>query len=107
MLDFVRDEVKPDLFVWTGDNSAHNVWSNSNEEVTAYVVNITESIKNAFKGTPITVIPIQGNHDTWPVNVQDFSSPDINVPINSFMAHWADWLTPESLKMFAHYGYYS
>jgi sphingomyelin phosphodiesterase len=44
MLDYVRTEIKPDMFIWTGDNSAHNVWDNTQEEVTAYTVAITEEI---------------------------------------------------------------
>ena len=39
-------------------------------------------IKDAIKDTDITVIPIQGNHDTWPVNIQDFSKPNSNYSIN-------------------------
>jgi len=58
MLEYVRDTVKPDMFIWTGDNSAHNVWNNTNDEVTAYVVNITETIKDIFADTTITVFPI-------------------------------------------------
>ena len=30
MLEFVRDEIKPDVMFWTGDMSAHSVWENSN-----------------------------------------------------------------------------
>lgn len=45
MLNFVKNEIKPDMFIWTGDNSAHTVWKNTNEEVIEYTVNITETIK--------------------------------------------------------------
>lgn len=69
MLDFVKTEVKPDLLFWTGDNSPHNVWSNSNEEVAEATVNVTKMIKAHFEGTNISVYPIQGNHEAWPVNV--------------------------------------
>lgn len=69
MLSFVRDTIKPDIFVWTGDNSPHNIWANDNEEVGNATYNITIAIQKAFNGTNITVYPIQGNHDTWPVNV--------------------------------------
>lgn len=69
MLEFIRAEITPDLFFWTGDNSPHNVWSNSDPEITTSTINITLAIMNAFNGTNISVYPIQGNHDTWPVNV--------------------------------------
>ena len=57
------------MFIWTGDNSAHNVWSNTNEEVTEYTIAITEEIKAYFVDTDITVMAVQGNHDTWPVDI--------------------------------------
>lgn len=68
MLDYIVNEVKPDMIFWTGDNSAHNTWENTLEEVTNYTIHITEMIKAKLNQTEITVIPIQGNHDTWPVD---------------------------------------
>lgn len=107
MLDYVKTEIKPDMFIWTGDNSAHNVWSNTNEEVTAYTVAITNEIKATFADTDITVMPVPGNHDTWPVDIQSFAAPGINWPINHFKDTWADWLGPEGVEQFGKYGYYS
>ena len=107
LLQYVRDEVKPDMFFWTGDNSPHNVWANNNLEVGNATLNITLAIQRMFDGSNITVIPIQGNHDTWPVNVQDFAAPNINIPINGFSGSWAEWLDEDTLKQFREYGYYS
>lgn len=57
----------------------------------------------------ITVYPIVGNHDTWPVNVEDFSEPNSNWPINHFKGSWTDtnWLSEEESVVFGQYGYYS
>ena len=44
MLEYVRDEIKPDMFFWTGDNSPHNVWRNDNLEVGNATYNITIAI---------------------------------------------------------------
>lgn len=44
MLSYVKNSVKPDLFFWTGDNSAHDVWKNTNDEVISYVKNITLTV---------------------------------------------------------------
>lgn len=44
MFDYIadnQDTLKVDFLTWTGDNSAHNVWDNSHEEVTEYTKNIT------------------------------------------------------------------
>jgi sphingomyelin phosphodiesterase len=97
MLQFVRDEIVPDMFFWTGDNSPHNVWGNDNQEVGNATYNITVAIQRAFKNSNISVYPIQGNHDTWPVNVQDFTTADTNIPINEFSGSWAQWLDKETL----------
>ena len=82
MMDYVAQEVKPDMIFWTGDNSAHNIWENTEQEVTRYTEVVTNIIKDAVEGQDITVVPILGNHDTWPVNIQDFSKPNSNYPIN-------------------------
>jgi hypothetical protein len=44
MLDFIKNDIKPDLIFWTGDNSPHNVWDNDNDEVTAATSNITHML---------------------------------------------------------------
>jgi hypothetical protein len=42
MLSYIKTDIKPDMFIWTGDNSAHNVWDNTVEEITNYTITITE-----------------------------------------------------------------
>ena len=61
MLEFVRDEIKPDMFVWTGDNSAHNVWDNTESEIIQYTLNITMTIKEVLNRQAehkVSVFPI-------------------------------------------------
>jgi len=58
MLEHVKEVQQPDLFFWTGDNSAHNVWSNTNEEVTEYTLQITSAIQYTFGDDDIIVYPI-------------------------------------------------
>jgi hypothetical protein len=57
----------------------------------------------------IEVFPVLGNHDTWPVNVQDFSAPHLNYPINHLTSFWGDshWLSEEEAQKFSEFGYYS
>lgn len=75
----MKTELKPDIVFWTGDNSPHDVWENNNIDSTIATKNITNMIQMALQGTNISVYSIQGNHDTWPVNVQDFSEPNSNI----------------------------
>lgn len=113
MFDFIaanQGELKTAFITWVGDNSAHNVWDNTNEEVADYTNNITLTLKEALgPDSGIHVFPSLGNHDTWPVNVQDFSTPDSNWPINHIKGNWSGgtWLSEEEAEVFGKYGYYS
>lgn len=64
-------------------------------------------IKEELAGENIAFYPIQGNHDVWPVNVQDFSKPNSNAAINGFSPVWEDWLDSSAMTQFKKYGYYS
>ena len=46
MFEFIRDNqdtLKTDFVTWTGDNSAHDTWMNTQDEVVQYTQNITNS----------------------------------------------------------------
>lgn len=113
MFDFIaanQDVFKTDFITWTGDNSAHDIWSNTKEEVTQYTVNLTQSLKNALgKHSTVDIFPIEGNHDLWPSNTQDFSEANSNWVINHFKKSWnaKNWLNDDQIKEFGKYGYYS
>lgn len=64
-------------------------------------------IKEAIKDTDITVVPIHGNHDTWPVDEQDFSKPNSNYSINEIKEYWRDWIGDSAAEKYGEYGYYS
>lgn len=108
MLDFIASDVQPDMLFWTGDNSAHNVWDNTEVEITKYTIKVSQMLKEHLDTKKnVTILPIQGNHDTWPVDQQDFLLPNSNNPINWFKDEWAEWLGEEALAKFGEYGYYS
>jgi len=108
MLDHVTSpENLPDMVFWTGDNASHNVWANTADETVMYTVTVTTMMKDAFAGKNVTIMPIQGNHDTWVEEIESFSAPGINYEINNFKQFWQDWLTPEAYEKFGEYGYYS
>jgi len=105
-----QHQLKTDFITWVGDNSAHNVWDNTNEEVAEYTNNITQTLKDALgSDSKIQIFPSLGNHDTWPVNVEDFSTPGSNWPINHVKGNWTgeNWLSAEEAELFGQYGYYS
>jgi sphingomyelin phosphodiesterase len=79
MLDFVKTSIKPDILFWTGDNSPHDIWESSNQDVTLSTYNLTTIMQRAFEGTNISIYATLGNHDTWPVNIQSFDAPNSNI----------------------------
>lgn len=50
-----------------------------------------------------------GNHDVWPVNIQNFSTPNSNEIITNLTKVWQDdmWLSPAEAEVYGRYGYYS
>lgn len=108
MFSYVKDNIKPDMFVWTGDNSAHRVWENTQDEIEHYVVKITEEWNKVFANEPVSMFPIQGNHDTWPVNVENFDASGKHGPTILYDQIWKDFFTSEeALNTYRKWGYYS
>lgn len=75
MLTYIREEVKPDIAVWTGDSLTHHIWNNSNEEVINKVKRVSQLVKQQI-GADTQVYPISGNHDSFPANLFNFNSPN-------------------------------
>lgn len=108
MLDFVKEDIKPDAFLWTGDNSKHDVWKSTQDEIIKYVDVINKVWVDKFGETDVSMFPTQGNHDTWPVNVEKFNSAGINVPLQNYAELWKDFFTTEeAYETFKQWGYYS
>lgn len=111
MLIYIRDVIKPDVLFWTGDNSPHAVWENSEWEAVESTRNITNMMIEIFKRslTNITIIPLQGNHDHYPSNIQDFSIGEGKNQIDTYAEMWlsAGWLKAAEYDTFRKYGFYS
>lgn len=54
----VKNDIRPDIIFWTGDNSPHNVWSNTENEVIDSTVSLTNMIKGTFARMGVSVYPI-------------------------------------------------
>mmetsp|Transcript_7086 Transcript_7086/g.5341 ORF Transcript_7086/g.5341 Transcript_7086/m.5341 type:complete len:121 (-) Transcript_7086:451-813(-) len=87
-LKFMADELKPDFVFWTGDNSKSDTWSNELDQVVFYTRNLSDSIRAAGLDEIAGIFPIEGNHDVYPVNVQEFGEPGMNEAINGFKSAW-------------------
>jgi sphingomyelin phosphodiesterase len=74
-LDHIKDTINPDMLFWTGDNSPHDTYANTEQQVIDYTLHVTTMLKDTFKGTSTQMYPTTGNHDTWPVNIMNFDKP--------------------------------
>lgn len=97
MFTYIRDVIKPDVIFWTGDNSPHIIWKNSEEEVVSATFNISMMIQEIFRPgqSSVTIIPINGNHDMFPANKQDFTAGEGMSEFTTYGTLWKDigWLT--------------
>jgi len=58
-----------DLIIWTGDNTPHDIWKQSQ----SYNLNFTTIISELLRQhTKALVIPTMGNHESYPVNVYKY-----------------------------------
>ena len=65
-------------------------------------------IKNTLTNeNNIQVFPTLGNHDTWPVDMENFSKANSIEPITELEDPWAEWIGEDNAKQFAEYGYFS
>lgn len=72
--DLFLEELKKmslNFIIWTGDNTAHDIWAQSQ----SYNINFTTILTSKIrKATNATVIPAMGNHESYPVNVYDYET---------------------------------
>jgi hypothetical protein len=111
MFVYIRDVIKPDVLFWTGDNSPHVIWKNTEEEVVSATFNISMMITEVFRPglSDVTIIPINGNHDLFPANNQDFSKGENLTEFVSYGLLWKNmgWLTEQEQLQYKKYGFYS
>jgi hypothetical protein len=111
MFVYIRDVIKPDVIFWTGDNSPHVIWKNSEEEVVGATYNISMMIQEIFRQgqSKVTIIPINGNHDMFPANKQDFTAGEDMTEFTTYGVLWKEmgWLTEKEQLQYKKYGFYS
>ena len=99
MLDHIKEVEKPDLFIWTGDNSPHSDWTTTTDSIKGYTQTITDMIKSTFLDQDIYFYPCAGNHDTWPVDIENFNLGPGTNPIIDAMSHmWTPWIGSQAAQ---------
>jgi len=66
MLQFINDEIKPDVALWGGDSVPHNLGTITFDSNLDTVIKATELVKDNLKDAKIYATV--GNHDTYPLN---------------------------------------
>ena len=85
-----------DFVIWTGDNTAHDIWKQSQSYNLNFTVLLTDLMKAKFK---VPVIPALGNHESYPVNVYEWGKGN-SIELNDGVAEaWRDWIGPEATKV--------
>lgn len=65
-MEWLKNNIKPDIILWTGDSSSHDLFNMKASDVRNTISNLTSLISLNFPGVP--VIPALGNHDFHPPN---------------------------------------
>lgn len=106
MLEYIAEDLKPDVVFWGGDSVPHNVDSLNFDSNVAIMKNTTSLVSEGLKG--YAVYPAIGNHDTYPQDIISMSAPRDNAAIQEWAPEWLKWIPDEEQqKNFLDWGYYS
>ena len=96
-----------DYVFWTGDGPDHNDLTQSLKGNLETIQILTTLIKNYFPNLP--VFPIDGNHDTWPIDQLSPYQAIADIMLKPTYQYWFDagWLTATEQETFLKGGYYT
>ncbi len=104
------EEVKPDAFIWLGDNPSHFIWNQTKDNHLDAIKHISklfmEHPGDGYK-TVGKMYPILGNHEGLPCDVFDLEGDTHKWVIDGTAALWKQWLTPESYESYLKLGSYT
>ena len=95
-LDFIAENIDPELMVWTGDTVDHTIWRQSQQKDIYATVWAVQEMKKRFNNSKLTVYPIDGNHECFPVNTFDYNSGREDPLRIAFSESWKDWIGEEA-----------
>lgn len=101
--EFIKDEVKPDAMIWTGDVVPHDQYNLDEAEAELYQGTAAKVFKDYFY-EEFPVFPIMGNHDFQHLNSEDFSEVDPMLPFDA--EAWKEFLEPEAAESLATRGFW-
>ncbi len=104
------EEIKPDAFMWLGDNPSHLIWNQTQPRHLEGIRHVTKMIlehpQSKYK-TVGTMYPILGNHEGLPCDIFDLEGPSHRWIIEDTARLWKQWLTPSAYDEYLRTGCYS
>ena len=80
MLNFIKDQIKPDIVFWGGDSIAPSLGKSSIKENIKNMKRVTELVSKELEG--IKVYPTIGDRDLYPLNQFSFLDHSKNEAFN-------------------------
>ncbi len=92
------NEIKPDFFIWLGDNTGHNVWEPNKTEHLLGPRDLSHRMSEKY-GKRGQMYPVMGNHEGIPCDEFDIHSDSHQWILNNLTDLWSNWLTPECTSL--------
>jgi len=99
-------EVVPDFLINTGDDPAHDVWTQTHSQNLNAVTHVRDSTFNMSFGPNIPVVNALGNHANTPVNQYEGPGGD-DWLYQGAAGVWDHWLSDDAARTMAFGGYYT
>ena len=107
LLDSFMDkayELKPDLIIWTGDNSPHNSKNSTQQDNYDATIIVKNKLDQKFKNE-IPIYPALGNHEKYPADLYVGNETDL---LENYAQIFKDYFYEEqAFETFRKYGYYT
>eukprot|EP00826_Nyctotherus_ovalis_P050693 TRINITY_DN6247_c0_g2_i11.p1 TRINITY_DN6247_c0_g2~~TRINITY_DN6247_c0_g2_i11.p1 ORF type:complete len:321 (-),score=31.76 TRINITY_DN6247_c0_g2_i11:217-1179(-) len=96
-MNFTAEVIKPDFYLWLGDNTPHDVWNIDTRDHIEPEKKITEQFVKVHKYDGIgKVYPIVGNHEGMPSDQYNINGTEHSWILSNLTAIWGKhWLTEE------------
>lgn len=93
------------LLLWTGDSASHHILLQTFEKNMKVVDTCTGQLYRTLDQSKWKIIPVIGNHDTWPIDQLLVPHPFTDVT-EHLSNSWKIWLSDDQLETFKKGGYY-
>jgi sphingomyelin phosphodiesterase len=95
-LNFTTTQIKPDFFIWLGDNNAHVEWNmNKTKHMKGSKVIADYFKEKGEYGNLGQVYPLVGNHEAMPSDNFDYNDSSKWWILEELGSYWSNWLTEE------------